>query len=131
MGVHVDTHEYCCIFATRALLACIKRRKPLHELEGGQGLVTTTRKGVLMNSTPTRQATTFADMAAQLGLRPRLLYSIRNVADVLGVDVSTINDEITAGRMKYHLPPGRIKGKLIRPEWVDEWLEDGTHERTA
>ena len=73
--------------------------------------------------------TAFADMAERIGIAPRLLYPVKTVAKVLGVEPSTINDEITAGRMKYHLPPGRKQGRMIRGEWVDEWLKEGTHER--
>lgn len=72
--------------------------------------------------------TTFEQMAERLGVKPRLLYTVKTVAQVLGVEPSTINDEIKAGRMRYHLPPGRKQGRMIRGEWVDEWLKEGAHE---
>ena len=73
--------------------------------------------------------TAFAELAAHAGLKPKVLYKVGEVARVLGVKTSTLYDEMAAGRMRYHLPDGRKQGKLIRPEWVDEWLEDGTHGR--
>lgn len=73
--------------------------------------------------------TTFADMAHELGLPKKLLYSPKEVSRVLGVPYSTVHDEMKAGRLKYHLPPGRKYGQLIKPEWVDEWIVGGTHER--
>lgn len=72
--------------------------------------------------------TTFTEMAQQLGVRPRLLYPIKTVAQVLGVEPSTIYDEIAAGRMRYHLPEGRRQGRMVRAEWVDDWIKEGTHE---
>ena len=69
----------------------------------------------------------YADMAATLGIAPALLYPVKTVARVLGVETSTVYDEIAAGRMRYHLPEGRTKGKLIAPDWVDEWVDAGVH----
>lgn len=70
----------------------------------------------------------FSQMLERLGIRPRIFYPVKTVAAVLGVPASTIVDEIHAGRMRYHLPQGRKQGRMIRPEWVDEWIEEGTHE---
>lgn len=70
---------------------------------------------------------TFTEMVRELGIRPRLLYPVRLVSEVLGVKPSTLNDEIAAGRLRYHLPEGRKQGRLIRAEWVDEWLQAYSH----
>ncbi len=35
------------------------------------------------------------------------------------------SDEMRAGRLKYFLPKGRRQGRLIAPEWFDQWLEAG------
>ena len=67
----------------------------------------------------------FLEMAERLGIRPALLYPVSTVAMVLGVKTSTIYDEIAAKRLKCMLPEGRRQGKLIAPEWVDEWIEAG------
>lgn len=73
--------------------------------------------------------TTFADMARELGLPKKLLYSAKEVSKVLGVPCSTVYDEMKSGRLRYHLPPGRKYGQLVKPEWVDEWIAGGTHDR--
>lgn len=69
----------------------------------------------------------FTDFADRKGVGAKMFYTVREVASVLGISDSTIRDEIHAGRMKYHLPAGRKQGKLIRPEWVDEWIAAGCH----
>lgn len=71
--------------------------------------------------------TTFADIAAQQGIKPQLMYSVSTVSRVLGVDQQTLYDEMRAGRLAYHLPKGRRQGRMIRAEWVDQWIEEGTH----
>ena len=70
----------------------------------------------------------FTELAKQFGFGNCVFMYVKDVARILGVSQQTINDEINAGRMKYHLPNGRKQGKLVRPEWVDEWIKDGTHE---
>lgn len=72
---------------------------------------------------------TFLSMADAIGLPRKLLYTVKEVGLVLGVPKSTVYDEIKAGRLRYHLPHGRMNGQLIKPAWVDEWIEEGTHER--
>lgn len=74
-----------------------------------------------------RAPTTFAEMAESLKMRRKLMYTLQEVSTVLGVEYGTLRDECTAGRLKYHLPEGRKQGMLVRPEWVDEWIEEGTH----
>lgn len=73
--------------------------------------------------------TTFADMARELGLPKKLLYSVKEVSRVLGVPCSTVYDKMKSGRMRYHLPPGRKYGQMVKPEWVDEWIAGGTHDQ--
>lgn len=67
----------------------------------------------------------FKRTANELGLQPKLLYTMKEVSRITGVAYSTLLDECTAGRLKYHLPEGRKQGRLFRPEWVDEWIEKG------
>lgn len=64
--------------------------------------------------------TTFANMACDLGLPKKLLYSVKEVSKVLGVPCSTVYDGMKSGRLRYHLPPGRKYGQPVKPEWVDE-----------
>lgn len=53
--------------------------------------------------------TTFADMARELGLPKKLLYSVKEVSKVLGVPCSTVYDEMKAceTRMGGRLDSGR------------------------
>ena len=74
---------------------------------------------------------TFSKMARECGFGGRVFMYVRDGASILGVSQQTINDEINAGRMRYHLPAGRKQGKLVRPEWVDDWIEAGTHDPAA
>ena len=68
--------------------------------------------------------TTFADMASELGLPKKLLYSVKEVSMVLGVPCSTVYDEMKSGRLRYHLPPGRKYGQLVKPNgWMNGSLE--------
>ena len=69
----------------------------------------------------------FAEFAARKGVSPKMFYTVPEVSDILGVPESTMRDEIKAGRIKYHLPPGRRLPKLIAPAWVDEWIKAGCH----
>lgn len=39
----------------------------------------------------------------------------------------SLMDECKAGRLRSQLPEGRKVGRMVRPEWVDEWIEEGTH----
>lgn len=81
-----------------------------------------------MNST-TESA--FTTTAKELGIKPKLLYSMQEVAEITGVAYNTLRDECDAGRLRYHLPEGRRNGRLFRPEWIDQWIEEGTHAATC
>ena len=73
------------------------------------------------------RAKTFQQMADELGIRHKLMYTLREVSRATGVAYDTVRLECKAGRMKSHLPEGRKEGRMVRPEWVDEWIEEGTH----
>lgn len=75
------------------------------------------------------ESTTFTEFVRGTGATPRVFYPLRDVARMLGIPYQTLNEEALAGRLTYHLPEGRRQGKLLRPEWVDEWIADGTHDR--
>lgn len=70
----------------------------------------------------------FLELAKEFGYGNCIFMYVKDVARILGVSQQTINDEINAGRMKYHLPSGRKQGKLVKPEWVEEWIQAGIHE---
>ena len=78
-----------------------------------------------MDSTSNEKS--FQAMADELGLRRKLLYTLREVARATGVDYYVLREECIAGRLKSHLPEGRTRGRMVRPEWVDEWIKEGTH----
>lgn len=67
----------------------------------------------------------FADVAQTQGLPLKFAYKVSEVSKVLGVSVSTLDDEINAGRLHCFLPKGRRQGRLIRPEHVDQWVLEG------
>lgn len=67
----------------------------------------------------------FADLANRAGLKIKPLYYASEVSRASGIPVRTINDEMRAGRLKFFLPKGRKQGRLIAPEWFDQWLEAG------
>lgn len=68
---------------------------------------------------------TFDEIARELGIKPKALYPVGEVARIMGIPYSTLLLELKAGRLKSTLPAGRKRGRLIRPEWVDEWVEEG------
>ena len=70
--------------------------------------------------------TTFAEMAVKMGAPRKMFYYVAEVSAILGVPQNTLLSEIRAGRLRYMLPDGRRAGRLVRPEWVDEWIERGT-----
>lgn len=69
---------------------------------------------------------TFEDMAREAGLPRKGFYTVREVSEATGVTQSTLRAEMAAGRLAWMMPPTRRRGMLIRPAWVDEWIEGGT-----
>lgn len=65
----------------------------------------------------------FVEWASEAGLPRKAMYSVREVSAATGVPASTVYEEVKAGRLRAFRPNSR--GKLIRPEWVDEWIEAG------
>ena len=70
---------------------------------------------------------TFRQIADALGMQPKLLYSLQETAKVTGVPYETILEECQTGRLRCYLPPGRKQGRIVRPEWVDAWIEEGAN----
>lgn len=71
------------------------------------------------------EGSSFADMAAEAGLRPKRMYTIAEVARASGVPRSTLAEAAKDGDLKTFMPPGRLRGRLVRPEWFDEWMARG------
>lgn len=65
----------------------------------------------------------FKDWAGEAGLPAKAMYSVREVASVVGIPASTIYDEVAGLKLKA-FRTGRVI--RIRPEWVDDWIEKGT-----
>lgn len=73
------------------------------------------------------RAKTFQQMADELGIRHKLMYTLREASRVTGVPYDTLRIECKAGRLRSQLPEGRKVGRMVRPEWVEQWIEEGTH----
>ena len=75
----------------------------------------------------TDQATeaVFAEMAETAGLPKKGMYTVREVSTATGVAYSTLCGEAANGRLRTFVPPGRSRGRLVRPEWFDEWWTEG------
>ena len=67
----------------------------------------------------------FEEMAARAGHEPRqVLYTVPEVAEILGVPQRTLYDEIEAGRLaEVHLVH-RPKPKYLEPEELNRWLRE-------
>ena len=53
------------------------------------------------------RAKTFQQMADELGIRHKLMYTLREAARVTGVPYDTLRIECKAGRLRSQLPEGR------------------------
>ena len=71
---------------------------------------------------------TFLEMAEAVGFPRKNAYKLKEVAYITGVAVNTLYEDARAGRIATFVPPGRERGCLVRPDWVDEWLKEGKRE---
>ncbi len=67
-----------------------------------------------------------AEMAAQAGLKEKAAYTLREVSAASCIPYGTLASDARSGALKTFLPPGRKRGRLVRPEWFDEYWERGT-----
>ena len=65
-------------------------------------------------------------MAVEAGLPPQMAYTVAQTARYTGLSKSTLYDEINAGRLASVLPRGSEKGRVIRVEDMDRWMEENT-----
>ena len=70
---------------------------------------------------------TAAEAAVSAGLPEQMTYSADETAEYTGIPYETLLEEIKGGALRAFVRLGRTKGYRIRPEWVDEWLEEGSH----
>lgn len=64
--------------------------------------------------------------AVEAGLPPQMAYTVAQTEKYTGIDRSTLYDEMNAGRLSYVLPRGKDKGRVIRVEEMDRWMEENT-----
>ena len=60
------------------------------------------------------------------GLPPRMTYTVAETSAYTGVPMSTLRDEMAAGRIHATLPHGQDRGQRIRVDEVDRWMEEST-----
>lgn len=60
------------------------------------------------------------------GLPPRMTYTVAETSSYTGVPMSTLRDEMAAGRIHATLPHGQDRGQRIRVDEVDRWMEAST-----
>ncbi|WP_270207946.1 hypothetical protein [Eggerthella lenta] len=64
-------------------------------------------------------------MARIAGLPAKGAYTLREVARASGTSYTTLHEDAAAGRLKTFLPPGRTRGRLVKPEWFEDWWKEG------
>lgn len=69
----------------------------------------------------------FARMAQTAGLRPKGAYSVKEVARASGLAYATLCDDAAMGIMRSKLTPGRVRGRMVEPEWFDEYWTKECH----
>ena len=62
--------------------------------------------------------------ALAAGLRPQMSYTVSETSRYLGVPLTTLYDEIRAGRLRAFMPAGKKRGMKVMVTAVDEWLEE-------
>lgn len=68
----------------------------------------------------------FAEAAAAAGLPAKMAYTVRECSKASGCSVSMLHEAVREGDLKSFTPPGRVRGRLVKPEWFDDWFERGT-----
>ena len=64
-------------------------------------------------------------MARIAGLPAKGAYTLREVARASGTSYTTLYEDAVAGRLQTFLPPGRTRGRLVKPVWFEEWWKEG------
>lgn len=67
----------------------------------------------------------FLEAAQQAGFPVKLAYTVREVSKISGIPYSTLQAAVKNGDLKAFLPPGRTRGRLVRPEWFDTYWNVG------
>ena len=77
-----------------------------------------------MDGLPVQDPNGFDALARSVGLPKKSLYTAVEVSKVSGVPKSTLYDAISAGGLRSFTPPGRECGRLVAPEWFDDWMDE-------
>ncbi len=62
--------------------------------------------------------------ALAVGLKPQMSYTVADTSRYLGIPLTTLYDEIHAGRLKAFMPAGKKRGMKVTVTAVDEWLQE-------
>ena len=72
-----------------------------------------------------KTAPEFARKAQLVGLPLKSAYKLNEVAEASGVPYESVCRDARENRLKTRLAPGRERGRLVEPEWFDEWWMEG------
>lgn len=76
---------------------------------------------------PKREPRNFRESAEAAGLDPsKMFYSPAEVAQVLGCSVEQVRGWVEEDLIEHMIPRGRKRRPMIKPQWVDEFIADGT-----
>ena len=67
----------------------------------------------------------FARMAEAAGLPRKQMYTLSEASEATGIPYGTLYRSAVDGSLETFLAPGSRRGRKVRPEWMDEWLESG------
>ena len=62
--------------------------------------------------------------ALAAGLKPQMSYTVAYTSRYLGIPLTTLYDEIHAGRLRAFMPAGKKRGMKVMVTAVDEWLQE-------
>lgn len=62
--------------------------------------------------------------ALAAGLKPQMSYTVADTSRYLGIPLTTLYDEIHAGRLRVFMPAGKKRGMKVTVTAVDKWLQE-------
>ena len=65
----------------------------------------------------------FLECAEAQGLPVKTFYSLSECAKVTGIGYKTLLRETKEGRLKCKTLTENRPGRMVKPEWMDEWSE--------
>lgn len=70
---------------------------------------------------------TALELAQARGIPAKWSYTVREAAEILGVSRNQVYEEIDSGRLRFFLKEGKVRGRRVRPEDLDDWIERCMH----